>query len=246
MAVTVKPLPFIPCRKGCITTAKEHVKYMNAPREHHRNNPNLFDAVRDHVNRREFFDRLEQQKPSPHHAFMHKFIIALSEEERDRLQIDLRELARDTMARYETKTGRQFDWVAAIHDDAGHPHVHVSYRGRDLEGKTFFVGPKQLRDLRQIAEQEKIRQAERTLGQEKAHEINRELQQKAADRQAEKEGGDRQQVERGLGQDIVQGLSAGFMRMLNEAEYEQEQARRRAEREAQRKRKKRKQQGLER
>ncbi|MDW2798081.1 hypothetical protein RZO55_10890, partial [Clostridium boliviensis] len=122
LAATVKPLRYIKSGEGAVRSAKNHIKYITAPREHHRNNPHLFDETRNYVNRREFFNELERQKPSPRHAFMHKLVISFSEEERDRLQLDLMELTRDAMARFKVLLNRELDWVAAIHDDKGHPH----------------------------------------------------------------------------------------------------------------------------
>lgn len=266
MAANVKVLAYIGHQKGHITKAKEHVKYMVAPREHHRNNPHLFDENRDYVNRREFFDRLEQQKPSPRHAFMHKMVITLSEEEQGRLKTDLRELARDTMARFEGKSGHRIDWVAAIHDDKGHPHVHIAFRGRDKDGKPIFIGKEQIRQLRQMADQEKVRQAERTLGPHKAHEIlgkmrleqakqqTSELNQKMQGRSNEQKHGfyhdSKQGSSHNLGHDLSHALMGGFQQLIREANHERERAQakynRRQQLKSEREKKKRGRGGMER
>lgn len=259
MAANVKILAYIGHQKGHITKAKEHIKYMIAPREHHRNNPHLFDKNNDYVNRREFFDRLEQQKPSPRHAFMHKMVITLSEEERGRLKIDLKELARDTMSRFEGKTNHRIDWVGAIHDDRGHPHVHLAFRGRDKDGKPIFIGKEQIRQLRQMADQEKVRQAERTLGPHKAHEIlgemrleqvkkqTREFNQKMQGRSNEQKHEFSNGKQGSSVHDLGDALIGGFQQMIREADHEREQAEHQARRELERKAKKKKRsRGMER
>ena len=241
MAATVKPLRYIKSGEGAIRSAKNHIKYITAPRKHHRNNPHLFDETRDYVNRREFFNELERQKPSPRHAFMHKLVISFSEEERDRLQIDMMELTRDAMARFKVLLNRELDWVAAIHDDKGHPHVHVVYRGRDKNGKPVFVGKEHLKELRKIVEEEKVRQAERTLGVEKAHEIIKEIKVLEMQKKLAKEKDET--PTRGVGNGLVKGLTDAFAQVLREAEWEREQARREAERRERKKEKKKQNRG---
>src|SRR5690606_11268684 len=176
---------------------------------------------------REFFNELERQKPSPRHAFMHKLVISFSEEERDRLQIDMMELTRDAMARFKVLLNRELDWVAAIHDDKGHPHVHVVYRGRDKNGKPVFVGKEHLKELRKIVEQEKVRQAERTLGVEKAHKVLKELKEKERQKRQKRQD---QSLSKGVGEGIVAGLTGALAKMIRDAEYEHEKERREATR----------------
>lgn len=227
MAATVKPLRYIPNGKRAVRASKNHIKYITAPREHHRNHPHLFDATRDYVDRREFIGRLKKQIPARRHAFMHKLVISFSEEERDRLQLDLMELTRDAMARFEVRLQRNLDWVAAIHDDKGHPHVHVVYRGRDLIGKPVFVGKEDLKELRKIVEQEKVRQAERTLGVEKAHKVLKELKEKERQKRQKRQD---QSLSKGVGEGIVAGLTGALAKMIRDAEYEHEKERREATR----------------
>ena len=142
-----------------IHKAKEHIKYIEVNREKHRNNPDLFNAREDNVNRKDFFRSIERMPQQG--VVLHKLVISLKEDDRDNLQIDLREMARDTMERFQLSQGKQFEWVAAIHDDEGHPHVHIAIKGRDSEGKQIFFAPTHVKDLKRIAHQEKILQAER-------------------------------------------------------------------------------------
>lgn len=176
MVAAIKVLKYISHNGGGkpINKAKEHVKYIEANREKHRNNPELFNGKEDKLDRKEFFKRIESQ--SRNGVALHKFVLTMSEDERDRLQIDLKQLARDTMASFETKTGYKLDWVGGIHDDEGHPHVHIAYRGRDMNHKPVFIGPKQINELKRIAEYEKVKQVERNLGLDKARDILKEFE----------------------------------------------------------------------
>jgi type IV secretory pathway VirD2 relaxase len=157
-----------------IHSAKEHIRYIEANREKHRNNPDLFNSKENVLDRRDFWKRIEDQPK--HGVVLHKMVISLSEDEQKRLKIDMRELARDTMASFETKIGRRLDWVAAFHDDKGQPHVHVAFRGRDLDGKQIGIYPVHVKQLKQIAEQEKVRQAERNLTRSQFRDYKKELE----------------------------------------------------------------------
>ncbi|MFC4075251.1 relaxase/mobilization nuclease domain-containing protein [Salinithrix halophila] len=245
MAANAKALRYITYNdsKG-IHKAKEHIKYMEANRDHHRNNPHLFSMESDHVDRRQFFRRLEEQKPSPNVAVMHKMVITLSEQERNELQIDLRELGRDVMSRFSAKINRDIDWVGAIHDDRGHPHLHIAYRGRDKNGSRVFIGKAEINELKKIADEEKVRQAERNLGPEKAHRVMDRLQ-RIAEQEKNRE---RPSYERGMTGDIMQLIANQIQQAAREAEYDRERASKRSQREMKKeaKRRKNREQGMDR
>lgn len=176
MVATIKVLKYISHNGGGkpINKAKEHIKYIEANREKHRNKPELFNGKEEKLNKKDFFKRIESQ--SRNGVALHKFVITMSEDERNRLNIDLKELARDTMASFETKTGYKLDWIGGIHDDEGHPHVHIAYRGRDINHKPVFIAPKHVKELKRIVEYEKVKQVERNLGVEKARDILKEYE----------------------------------------------------------------------
>lgn len=175
MVAHVKSLGFASHNKGGkpISHIKEHIKYMEVDREHHRNNPDLFNRDQDSIDRREFFQKLNEQ---PKRGVVgHKLVISLSEEERQTYQTDLKELVRDTMNRFETKHNVKLDWIASIHDDEGHPHAHVVIRGHNEEGKQVGMYPKHIKDLQAFADQEKERQFERQ--QESQRDLLKEWEQ---------------------------------------------------------------------
>ena len=158
MVAHVKSLGFASHNGGGkpITHIKEHIKYMEVDREHHRNKPELFTQDQDNIQRTEFFQKLNEQ---PKRGVVgHKLVISLSEEERQNYKTDLRELVRDTMNRFEGKHNVKLDWVAAVHDDEGHPHAHVVIRGYNEDGKQVGMYPKHIKDFQAFAEQEKERQ----------------------------------------------------------------------------------------
>ena len=58
------------------------------------------------------------------------------------------------MARVEKDLGRPLDWIAAVHHDTPHPHVHVVLRGKDLDNKDLYINKDYLsRGLRARASQ---------------------------------------------------------------------------------------------
>lgn len=175
MVAHVKSLGFASHNKGGkpITHIKEHIKYMEADREHHRNEPDLFNQDQDKIDRRDFFQKLNEQ---PKRGVVgHKLVISLSEEERQNYKTDLKELVRDTMNRFEGKHNIKLDWIASVHDDEGHPHAHVVIRGYNEEGKQVGMYPKHIKDFQKFADQEKERQFERN--QEPERNFMKEMEQ---------------------------------------------------------------------
>ena len=63
------------------------------------------------------------------------FKLIVSPEFADRL--NLQQHARDLMQRMQRDLGTQFEWVAAVHHNTGHPHVHIAVRGVDDEGRAL-------------------------------------------------------------------------------------------------------------
>ncbi|COE16436.1 Relaxase/Mobilisation nuclease domain [Streptococcus pneumoniae] len=175
MVAHVKSLGFASHSKGGkpITHIKEHIKYIELDREHHRTPPELFTAAQDTIPRIEFFKKLNEQ---PKRGVVgHKLVLSLSEDEQGRFATDLKELVRDTMNRFEGKHNVKLDWIAAVHDDKGHPHAHIVIRGYNQDGKQVGLYPSHLKDLQTFAEQEKERQFERSKGKRKSLDFLREL-----------------------------------------------------------------------
>lgn len=100
----------------------------------------------------------------------HKLVFTLSEQEHNIYDSDLKEWTRQILNRFEIKTNQKLDWAAAVHDDEGHPHVHVVIRGYNENGKQIGIYPKHLKGLQSYAQEEisrtKEREPELTLTQE--------------------------------------------------------------------------------
>lgn len=243
MAANFKFLRFVSYKsQKPITKAKAAVKYITAPREYHRNTPELFNEGQNHVKRKDFYKEIEAQPK--YGVCIHKWKISLSEQERDELKIDMREWTRDFMARVEKEYGKRLSWCAAVHDDKGHPHVHIIIRGYTKDGKIVGFYKRDRDKLEKIADEEKRLQAVRNLGPEEAEKRMERLNKIAEEVQKEKErlGIPRNESlarYRSIGGDIVRGLTDAFAQMLWDAEREREQARRRAIREARKKQKQR-------
>jgi hypothetical protein len=60
------------------------------------------------------------------------FKIIVSPEFADRL--NLQQHTRELMQRMERDLGTQLEWIAAVHHNTGHPHVHIAVRGVDEKG----------------------------------------------------------------------------------------------------------------
>jgi hypothetical protein len=66
---------------------------------------------------------------------------------------DLQKLTRDLMTRVEEDLGGPLDWVAVVHRNTEHPHVHVALRGVDAKGATLRLSRDYVRrGFREIAE----------------------------------------------------------------------------------------------
>ncbi|NUJ19682.1 relaxase [Bacillus glycinifermentans] len=180
MVVHVKTLGFASHHKGGkpISHIKEHIKYIELDRDHHRTPPELFTASQDNIKRIEFFQKLNEQPKVG--VVAHKLVISLSEDEKERYGTDMKELVRDTMNRFETKHNIKLDWVAAVHDDEGHPHAHVIIRGYNEDGKQVGLYPSHLKDLHKFADQEKLRQFERSKDNTRSRDFLKELEEERA------------------------------------------------------------------
>lgn len=67
---------------------------------------------------------------------------------------DLRQLTRDVMRRVEEDLGKPLEWVAVVHTNTEHPHIHVALRGADADGQTIRLSRDYVkRGVREIAEE---------------------------------------------------------------------------------------------
>jgi type IV secretory pathway VirD2 relaxase len=77
--------------------------------------------------------------------------LILSPEFGDR--IDLERLTREVMNRMQQDAYTQFEWVAVVHQNTEHPHVHVALRGKTADGRQLKFGRGYIKEeIRAIAE----------------------------------------------------------------------------------------------
>jgi hypothetical protein len=68
-------------------------------------------------------------------------------------RVDLKRLTRDLMAEVETDLGMPLEWVAVVHFNTEHPHVHVALRGIGATGRPVLLSRDFVREgIRHIAE----------------------------------------------------------------------------------------------
>ncbi len=80
------------------------------------------------------------------------FKIIVSPEFADRL--NLQKYARELMRRMERDLGTEIEWVAAVHHNTEHPHVHIAVRGVDEEARPLRLPREYIREgLRGRAEE---------------------------------------------------------------------------------------------
>lgn len=189
MSVLVKALGYYSHKGGKLARglarAKAHLKYLEYGKEHP-NRPEGFDGDRDGVTRQEFMAHLVAQPERG--VIAHKLVFSLSQEERDRLGVDMKELVRETMAAYQARTDRHLRWIAFLHDDPGHPHVHVVVAGYGGDGRQVGLYPRDLARLREIADRERDRLGRLgpALGPERAEERRERRRRTPLERQAKR------------------------------------------------------------
>ena len=160
MPVLVKALGYYSHKGGKqtkgLSKVKAHLKYLEHGKEHP-NEPYGFSQDREEMSRAEFLAEVEKQPQRG--VIAHKLVISLSQNERDELGIDMRQLVRATMDDWSQRLGRHLKWIGFEHQDAGHPHVHVVVAGYAGE-KQVGLYERDLISLRESTERERGRQAE--------------------------------------------------------------------------------------
>jgi hypothetical protein len=177
MPVLVKALGYYSHKGGKATHGlsklKAHLKYLEHGKEHP-NQPRGFSETKEYVSRDEFVSVVEKQPERG--VIAHKLVISLSQDEQERLGVNMRQLVRNMMADWGRRLGRVLDWIGFEHLDGGHPHVHVVVGGYAGE-KQVGLYERDLIHLRDSGELEKNRQArlERATPLRTEHDLDREV-----------------------------------------------------------------------
>lgn len=160
MPVLVKALGYYSYKGGKqaqgLSKLKAHLKYLEHGKEHP-NRPQGFSQDQDERSRGDFLAKVGKQPERG--VIAHKLVFSLSQNERDELGTNMRELVRETMEDWSRRLGRQLDWIGFEHLDDGHPHVHVVVGGYAGE-KQVGLYERDLIALRASSERAKTRQAE--------------------------------------------------------------------------------------
>lgn len=156
---------------------KRHVRYIEQEKEHHQNTPTLFNGRENYVNRIDFYQKINKQPDRG--VVAHKLLLTMSENEWREGKIDLREWTREVMQSYQMQNEKQLDWVAAVHMDKGHPHVHVVVRGIDDQGRQVGFYKKDIKELQKTAERhrERLQERNKTRELDRDRDLLKELEQ---------------------------------------------------------------------
>lgn len=120
--------------------AKAHVRYIAfRSRDMPEQDRGVFDRDHDHAQVDKFIKSLDDPLTRhPQVAKVHKVILSFSQAQWDNCgYASWKPLAREVMQRFEERTGKRLEWVAAEHLKKGHPHCHVAIKSvwTDEQGK---------------------------------------------------------------------------------------------------------------
>lgn len=112
--------------------AKNHIKYIAFRERSDGKNYGLFNDISDNVNVYKFNKTLDDRKISHDSAAkIHTVLISMSGNEFNRsgfIEQDYKDMVRNIMEDWQLKEGKRVNWVAAIHNEDGHPHVHIAIK----------------------------------------------------------------------------------------------------------------------
>ncbi len=181
MPVMVKALGYYSYKGGKeakgLSKLKRHLKYLEYGKQH-RNRPEGFSDREEPVSRAEFYETVKSQPERG--VVAHKLVFSLSEDEWDRLGVNMRDLVREVMATWSQHLGRVLRWIGYEHDDPGHPHAHVVVAGY-AEGKQVGLYQRDIQALRAWAEREKDRQQERAVSARAERTVEHEVERLTRD-----------------------------------------------------------------
>ena len=160
--------------KGSIAI-KSHIKYIEqrvdekglAQQRELYNNEN-------NISRIDFYN--EMDKLPKRGVLAHKLIISMDRDTNKEQNIDLKELTRRTINIYEQKHNCKLNWIATNHEGKN-PHSHIVVLGKDSNNKNVYIMPKNLTQLKKIADKERTYMHERNINRlklERNHDLKLE------------------------------------------------------------------------
>lgn len=152
-----------------IGNLKAHLKYIGFRSREKKDDKGFFSKDSNNANYKDFINRVKDNKALRHPKSIkaHKLVFSLREEEYKaykRSNKDYKDLIRETIKEYEDKYGMKLDWIASIHEEQGHPHVHVVIKGvsedRDKKWKRIFFRKEDFKELKDIFNKEFSKEVE--------------------------------------------------------------------------------------
>lgn len=174
-------------RAGGLKATNRHLGYIKRNVEKNGKQATQLFNGNGPVDRKAFYEELKDQPNQG--VIAHKLMITMSRGEADDKNLDIQNLTTETMAQWQLKQGRQFNWCASFHDHETHPHVHIVIAGRDSNGKEVAIYPKDLSALKELSEQVKEQAIERQqdVGQAKEVDILKEMEREEQELQQQNE-----------------------------------------------------------
>jgi hypothetical protein len=109
-------------------TTGAHLRYLEQGKGEYGQDATLFtDSTRT-------LDRTTLIANARDDAHQHRLMFSVVDGER----LNLPRFTEDLMRQVQDDTHARLDWVAAVHDDTAHRHVHVLIRGRDGQGEPVY------------------------------------------------------------------------------------------------------------
>ncbi|WP_436664470.1 relaxase MobL (plasmid) [Alicyclobacillus acidoterrestris] len=175
--------------KKDIKSARNNVKYIGfRSRETLEEERGLFNRTIDHgADYQIFLNKIEKHPALQHEntVKMHTMILSMYESDYRALQdsgSNLKDLAREVMKDLEERKGMKLEWIGAVHENSGHPHVHLAIMsvGETEDGKSRRLYLDKAHDLPWLREkflekiQERVPDIERDRMKERDHQRPRE------------------------------------------------------------------------
>lgn len=196
--------------------ATNHVKYIAFRERSSERGYGLFNDKSDHVEVKPFLNSLKDKRTAHKDvAKIHTLLFTMSgnEWERGNYQLgDYQIMIRNIMKDWQLERGITVDWVAAEHDERGHPHVHVVIKSvmKDSDGieRRLKIIPEDKQWFKKAFQEEKSRMVQLRGGREP---MTREVQQR------------RQKPQ--LARDILNNLTYRIQQRLREEELKRQMER---------------------
>jgi hypothetical protein len=143
--------------------AKNHLNYIAYRSRETGEKYGVFSERQDNADLKPFMDSLDDKRTSHSEiAVMHTLLFSMSGDEWNRSgfeEQDFRKMIRDIMKDFELQKGITISWVAAEHNESGHPHVHVSikatYKDRDGVEHRLKITPEDKKFFKQAFKEAK-------------------------------------------------------------------------------------------